>query len=238
MINPMCPFAQRCLYVLSFKRAAVKVRNVDLSDKPSWFLEENPSKYLPALLVWNNGTKVIIHESIIISQFLDALPGISIYPKGECFLTNAAQKAVIDMKVATDVEPLRRAVRMAYWKSQPNDREVLSFKRIVKNVNDMVLNGCYFEFQIFGRDVLGFIDLMALPLIERIIAFKDLGLKYYENLRLDDLLKWYSRISQIHFIKAHSMPLTRYINLRKQMQLNKYRGLVLPAEAYDVEAKL
>jgi len=231
----MCPFAQRCLYVASIKQLKLDVRQVDLEQKPSWFIEENPEGYLPALTIRTGSAKVLIHESLVISQFLDSLPGTSLYPKGNCPIQNALNKAIIDIQISTNIEPLRRAIRMIYHTNSPNSRHLASFSRIVKTVNNMVPSGSYFSSQLFNTNQLTFIDLMAFPLIERIIAFKDLNLPYYDKLDLTNLSLYYASLSQILAISQHQMPLKRYINLRKRMQLKKYKGLQLPAATYDTE---
>lgn len=235
LVHPMCPFAQRCLYVASLKQLKLDVRHVDLEQKPSWFFEENPEGYLPALIVRTGSSRVLIHESLVISQFLESLPGINLYPKGSCPIQSALKKAIIDIQISTNIEPLRRAIRMVYYNNSPNSRHLASFTRIVKTVNNMVPSGSYFSSQLFNTNELTFIDLMAFPLIERIIAFKDLNLPYYNNLDLTNLSLYYASLSQILAISKYQMPLIRFINLRKRMQLKKYKGLQLPASNYDTE---
>lgn len=237
-INPMCPFAQRCLLVLSFKRVLARVQQVNLSDKPAWFLQVNPSGALPFLIIRTQEGETRLRESLVIAQFIDSLPGLSLYPDSGPKVLRAMRKAIIDMKIATDIDPLRRALRMVYWKSTHNDREIARFKRIVRNVNDMVTDGKFFEAKIFGTDQVGFLDLMALPFVERILAFRDETSRLYEKLDLGNLEMWYFRIGSVGFVKPHLMPSARYLNLRKIMQGKKYKGLQLPPNNYDLEPKL
>lgn len=234
-VHPMCPFAQRCLHVVNFKQLNVQIRYVDLEQKPGWFLEANPEGYLPALIVNYGNTRVLIHESLVISQFLESLPGANLYPIGPCPVQNALKKAVIDIQISTNIEPLRRAIRMIYHTASPNSRHLASFTRIVKTVNDMVPQGAYFSSLLFNKNELTLIDLIAFPLIERIIAFKDLNLAYYSNLDISNLIQYYTSLSQLGFICKSLMPLSRYINLRKRMQQKKYKGLQLPAAVYDID---
>ena len=237
-INPMCPFAQRCLLVLSFKRVPARVHQVNLSDKQAWFLQANPAGTLPFLIIRTGEGKTCLTESLIIAQFIDSLPGLSLYPDSGPKVLRAMKKAIIDMKIATDIDPMRTALRMVYWNSEYNDREVARFRRIVSNVNAMVQDGKFFEAKIFDRDQIGFLDLMALPFVERILAFKDKKSKLYENLDLGNLELWYFRVASIEFVKPHLMPSNRYLNLRKIMQGKKYKGLQLPPNNYDLEPKL
>ncbi|OMJ84967.1 hypothetical protein SteCoe_13798 [Stentor coeruleus] len=91
------------------------------------------------------------------------------------------------------------------------------------DIEDLIPDGKYFGYKALGKDEMMLIDLLALPLIERIIVFKDLELSYYQGVNLQNCLNWYSRMKQLLYVKAHEMPPIRYI---------KYKNLFLPVSSY------
>eukprot|EP00897_Mesotaenium_endlicherianum_P011036 jgi/Mesen1/9961/ME000716S09336 len=67
----LCPYAQRVALVLAEKGIAYTRVEIDLSDKPSWFLKKNPRGLVPAIEVNENGTSRIVTESVDICRLLD-----------------------------------------------------------------------------------------------------------------------------------------------------------------------
>jgi len=68
----LCPFVQRAAIVLLEKGVPFERRNVDLSNKPDWFLELSPLGKVPLLQV-NNDT--VLFESAVISEYVDEITG-------------------------------------------------------------------------------------------------------------------------------------------------------------------
>lgn len=68
----LCPYVQRAAIVLAEKCVPFERRNVELSNKPEWFLNVSPLGKAPVLLVGNEA----IFESAVICEYLDevALP--------------------------------------------------------------------------------------------------------------------------------------------------------------------
>ncbi len=63
----VCPFAQRTRMMLIEKDVAFTLREVDLADKPDWFLEVSPYSKVP--VIRHRGRTV--YESAIINEYLD-----------------------------------------------------------------------------------------------------------------------------------------------------------------------
>jgi glutathione S-transferase len=70
--HALCPYVQRAAIVLAEKAVAFERREVDLADKPDWFLKISPLGKTPVLLVGDEA----IFESAVICEYLEetALP--------------------------------------------------------------------------------------------------------------------------------------------------------------------
>lgn len=231
--HPLCPFAQRILHVVNYKSIDVALVQMDLSLKNDWYLKLNPENFAPALQVTTESKAYFLKDSLIISQYLETVKGPFLYPYVSPGVTNALEKSLIDMKIQTHIEPLRKIIGFLYHEPSPTPAQLAQFKSAVEKVNSSVSNGQYFSFHQFDRNEISFIDLMALPLIERLIAFKDMNLPYYTNCQMNSLIQWYQNLISHEFIKKSQHPLHRYSNLRTSILNKTYKGLTLPMTAYD-----
>lgn len=65
--HPLCPYVQRAAIVLAEKGVAFERRDIDLANKPAWFLAVSPLGKTPVLLVGEDA----IFESSVICEYLD-----------------------------------------------------------------------------------------------------------------------------------------------------------------------
>jgi len=70
--HTLCPYVQRAAIVLAEKGVPFERRNIDLANKPGWFLKVSPLGKTPVLLVGDEA----IFESAVICEYLEetALP--------------------------------------------------------------------------------------------------------------------------------------------------------------------
>ncbi len=70
--HALCPYVQRAAIVLAEKGVPFERRDIDLADKPDWFLKVSPLGKTPVLLVGDEA----IFESAVICEYLEdtALP--------------------------------------------------------------------------------------------------------------------------------------------------------------------
>ncbi|XP_064488596.1 glutathione S-transferase omega-1-like isoform X2 [Ornithodoros turicata] len=68
-----CPFAHRALIVLAAKNIDHEIVNIDLKNKPDWFLNVHPVGKVPVL----QQDDKVINESLILSEYLDEAYGSS-----------------------------------------------------------------------------------------------------------------------------------------------------------------
>lgn len=75
--HALCPYVQRAAIVLMEKGVEFERREIDLANKPSWFLELSPLGKTPVLLVDGEA----IFESAVICEFLDETEGARLHPE-------------------------------------------------------------------------------------------------------------------------------------------------------------
>lgn len=68
----VCPYVQKAVITLKYKKADFEIEYIDLKNKPSWFLQISPMGKVPVLLL---NQKDIIFESSVINELLDEIVG-------------------------------------------------------------------------------------------------------------------------------------------------------------------
>jgi glutathione S-transferase len=74
--HALCPYVQRAAIVLQEKGVPYTRRDVDLANKPGWFLAVSPLGKTPVLLV----DQTPIFESMVICEYLDETAGHRLHP--------------------------------------------------------------------------------------------------------------------------------------------------------------
>jgi glutathione S-transferase len=75
--HALCPYVQRAAIVLTEKGIAFERRDIDLANKPDWFLKISPLGKTPALLVGDEA----IFESAVICEYLDDTVPPRLHPR-------------------------------------------------------------------------------------------------------------------------------------------------------------
>lgn len=99
--HPLCPFVQRVAIVLHEKGIAFERVNIDLHDKPDWFLAMSPTGKVPLLKVLHaNGRESVLFESVAICEYAeDVHPSPALHPQDA--LLRAQHRAWIEFASAT-----------------------------------------------------------------------------------------------------------------------------------------
>lgn len=99
--HPLCPFVQRVAIVLHEKGTAFERVNVDLHDKPDWFLAMSPTGKVPLLKVLHaDGRESVLFESVAICEYVeDVQPAPALHPADA--LLRAQHRAWIEFASAT-----------------------------------------------------------------------------------------------------------------------------------------
>lgn len=76
--HSLCPYVQRAAIVLLEKKLAFERIDIDLGNKPGWFLQISPMGKTPVLLVDGQA----IFESAVICEYLDETTSPPLHPEG------------------------------------------------------------------------------------------------------------------------------------------------------------
>ena len=96
---PLCPYVQRAAILLAEKGAAFERVNIDLANKPDWFLKLSPLGKVPVLVVEQDGREEVLFESAVISEYLDETIAPQLHPADP--LEKARHRAWIEFASAT-----------------------------------------------------------------------------------------------------------------------------------------
>lgn len=99
--HPLCPFVQRAAIVLLEKQVPFERIDIDLNDKPAWFLAISPSGKVPVLQIQKaDDSTEVLFESMAICEYLqETQPGPSLYPNDP--LARAKHRAWVEFGTAT-----------------------------------------------------------------------------------------------------------------------------------------
>ncbi|XP_066457124.1 glutathione S-transferase omega-1-like isoform X2 [Eleutherodactylus coqui] len=176
-----CPYAERARLVLAAKGIKHEVVNINLMDKPEWFLEKSPLGLVPCL---ETSDGKIIHDSVSVCDYLDeAYPGKKLNPEDP--YEKAQQKSLLECfnKVISIME------------------QILSALKDVQDTTELKLQ-FYEEFKLeealtkkntpyFGGESVSMIDYMIWPFYEHFIAIDvDEFLEKLPRVKAWDKLMW------------------------------------------------
>jgi len=74
----LCPYVQRSVITLKYKKAPFTITFIDLESPPSWFEEISPLGKVPVLKV---DDKTVLFESAVINEFIDETIGTPLHPR-------------------------------------------------------------------------------------------------------------------------------------------------------------
>ncbi|XP_060067079.1 glutathione S-transferase omega-1-like [Ylistrum balloti] len=148
-----CPFAQRTRLVLAHKNIEFETVNVDLKEKPEWFLERNPLGLVPVL----EQDDKIIYESAVTCDYLD-----DVYPENKLTPSDPYSKA----RDRILMEMFSKLVTHYYgtFRSKGKDPEALEsmWKNMLPFEKAIAERGTY-----FGGDKPSMLDFFVWPWFER-----------------------------------------------------------------------
>ncbi len=78
----LCPYVQRAAIVLAEKGVPFERIDIDLANKPDWFLKLSPLGKVPVLVVRNDDGEVALFESNVICEYIEETqPGPRLHPE-------------------------------------------------------------------------------------------------------------------------------------------------------------
>ncbi|CAH3121477.1 unnamed protein product [Pocillopora meandrina] len=182
-----CPFAQRARLVLAAKGIEYECVNVNLMDKPEWFIEMNPAGAVPVIELPDGK---VLYESAICCEFLE-----DFYPEKEhLFPKDLVEKH----KQRIMVEVLGSKLIPAYYKEMLGDGSPETVAELNKHLTafEKELNGKKFV----GGSSPSMADYLMWPWIERLYLITDL-LKGFPVLSA-----WCAAMSEVPAVKECTVP--------------------------------
>lgn len=162
----LCPFVQRSVITLLEKDIPFKRTNIDLANKPDWFLRISPLGKVPVLRI--NGS--ILFESAVINEYLDEITPPSMHPE----------------------DPLQKAVNRA-WIEYGSELSNLSFRMLItedENVVEQSLQGLRDKFEFLEKNLTAdpFFNGAAFSLIDAAYAPVFIRMEYLLKQVIDDVV--------------------------------------------------
>jgi len=96
---PLCPYVQRAAILLLEKGVEFERVDIDLANKPDWFLKLSPLGKVPVLVVDQDGEEQVLFESSVIAEYLDEVLEPKLHPADP--LDKARHRAWIEFASAT-----------------------------------------------------------------------------------------------------------------------------------------
>ena len=207
-----CPYAQRTRMLMIEKEIPFELTEVDLRNKPDWFLAVSPYGKVPVIV--DDGQT--IYESAIINEYLDEkYKSIPMMPE----------------------EPVERAKARIWMDYCTNKYLTLSRKLLVDHGNEelqtenkkkMKESLIYIEKECFEKnangpfwlgDNISLVDLHYAPFFERFGAFKELfGVEWPEEcIKISD---WWSAIQKRDSYKMTVLPTEEHVDLYRSIMQN------------------
>ena len=162
----LCPFVQRSVITLLEKEIPFKRTNIDLANKPEWFLNISPLGKVPVLRINGN----ILFESAVINEYLDEITPPSMHPQ----------------------DPLQKAVNRA-WIEYGSELSNLSFRTLItedENVVEQSLQGLRDKFEFLNKNLTArpFFNGAAFSLIDAAYAPVFIRIEYLLKQVIDDVV--------------------------------------------------
>jgi glutathione S-transferase len=80
--HKLCPYVQRAVIALNEKGVPFERVDIDLANKPDWFLKISPLGKVPVLLVARDGREVALFESNVICEYIEeTFPDTKLHPQ-------------------------------------------------------------------------------------------------------------------------------------------------------------
>uniref|UniRef100_H3D718 Glutathione S-transferase omega n=2 Tax=Tetraodon nigroviridis TaxID=99883 RepID=H3D718_TETNG len=186
-----CPFAQRTKLVLIAKGIKHDTININLKDKPDWFLEKNPLGLVPTL---ETAAGEVIYESPITCEYLD-----EVYPEKKLLPSTPFGKAQQKMMLEhfSKITPYFYKITMGRKNGDDVSGLEAELKEKMGKLNEDLDKK---KTKYFGGDSITMIDYMMWPWFERMEVF---GLKCCLD-NAPELTKWTERMREDPAVKATS----------------------------------
>ena len=205
-----CPYAQRTILTLLAKQVPFQVVNIDLKNKPEWFLQQT----------WGQVSVVrykghFIMESLINSDFIDELfPDTPLHPR------DPAEKAKGRLRVEKFCK-LTSPFYKIYYPGTAEQRR-LSWDQLLARLGDMDAELRELGTTFFGGSRPGMADLMVWPWVERLpmlaACWPEDKVKYKVPATLRHYAAWVRAMREVAAVKEYSLTSEQLVQYWQQMR--------------------
>lgn len=150
----LCPFVQRSLITMNYKKVPYEVKYIDLANKPEWFLNISPLGKVPVLQVQNE----VLFESSVINEYIDEVSGDSLHSSDP--LVKAKERAYIELASS--------AIMNYFYATMSKDQEGFESKKLEleKNLNSILSQ---YKAPFFRGSEFSLVDTSVIPLLQRLL---------------------------------------------------------------------
>src|SRR5919204_2951760 len=117
--HKLCPYVQRAVIALTEKGVPFERIDIDLANKPDWFLKISPLGKVPVLTVVTESGEVALFESNVICEYIEETqPGPKLHPADP--LTRARHRAWMEFgsAILSDLWGLETATDAATFETK------------------------------------------------------------------------------------------------------------------------
>ena len=189
--HTLCPYVQRAVIVAAEKDIPFERIDIDLANKPDWFLKLSPTGKVPVLeVIDGDGSTHILFESAVIAEYFDEIAGARLLSSDP--LQRARERAWVEYASATlgDVGKLYSAPT-----GQAFDDAATALKRRFATLEDAYAGPW------FSGDRFGLVDAAFGPVFRYLDVFEDrAGLDVLDA--FPKLRAWAQRLAQRPSVKG------------------------------------
>ncbi|CAF3755969.1 unnamed protein product [Rotaria sp. Silwood1] len=198
-----CPFVQRAKLVLAAKNIPYEEININLVEKPEWYLEKNSPGQVPSLEWIDNDTKEVrfIPESLVVSDYLDEIKSDNRLQPNDSY-AKAKQRILVE-RFNNVTTPFYKVLRSGGKEGSEDLNEGLSiYENALKDT-------------FFGGSKPAMVDYMLWPWFERLPLLNDVGYQFNNDGKLPKLAAWIKAMEADKNVQQVKVPLEitrKYMN--------------------------
>lgn len=149
-----CPYAERAMIALQAKKIPFEVININLAEKPEWYVKTNPLTKVPS--IEHDGK--LIYESLVCAEYLD-----EVFNSGKKILPNDPYERAKQRMLIERLSVLSSSLYPLY-------RNLQDTAAIEKLENAYKLYEQLLHHDFFAGNQVGYVDYMIWPWVERLSA--------------------------------------------------------------------
>lgn len=189
----LCPYVQRSVITLNYKKVPFEVAYIDLQNKPDWFLAMSPLGKVPVLQVNDD---VVLFESAVINEYIDEITPPSLLAADP--LKKAQQRAWIEYGSVL----IGLFAQAFYYPIEPQEanQKIANLFDKLRYIENRLPNGDFFM-----GDQFSLVDTSFAPVLTRIALFADHPLIAPHYDKLAKIQHWTKALLQMDAIQ-NSVP--------------------------------